>query len=77
MSCVVRGNGVGKKHRARLSVQLGLALVMIAPPTLQVIRGRSWYFDTNSTRCGLRSTHASKDRCSSLGFRPVQDVPRP
>jgi formylglycine-generating enzyme required for sulfatase activity len=35
----------------------------------RVIRGGSWYFDANSARCGLRYTHAPKDKGFSLGFR--------
>lgn len=35
----------------------------------RVIRGGSWYFDANSTRCGLRYTHAPKDKGFSLGLR--------
>ena len=35
----------------------------------RVIRGGSWAFDGNSARCGLRYTHAPKDRGYSLGFR--------
>jgi sulfatase modifying factor 1 len=35
----------------------------------RVIRGGSWYFDANSTRCALRYTHAPRDRGFSLGFR--------
>jgi formylglycine-generating enzyme required for sulfatase activity len=33
------------------------------------IRGGSWYFDANSSRCALRYTHAPIDRGFSLGFR--------
>ena len=35
----------------------------------RVIRGGSWAFDGNSARCGLRYTHAPRDRGYSLGFR--------
>ena len=35
----------------------------------RVIRGGSWLFDANSARCGLRYTHAPKDRGYSLGVR--------
>jgi formylglycine-generating enzyme len=40
----------------------------------RVIRGGSWYFDGNSTRCGLRYTHAPNDKGFSLGFRLAADV---
>jgi formylglycine-generating enzyme required for sulfatase activity len=39
----------------------------------RVIRGGSWYFDANSSRCGLRYTHAPQDRGFSLGFRIAAD----
>jgi formylglycine-generating enzyme required for sulfatase activity len=39
----------------------------------RVIRGGSWAFDANSARCGLRYTHAPKDRGHSLGFRVAAD----
>ena len=39
----------------------------------RVIRGGSWYFDANSARCGLRYTHAPKDKGFSLGFRLAAD----
>jgi formylglycine-generating enzyme required for sulfatase activity len=39
----------------------------------RVIRGGSWAFDGNSARCGLRYTHAPKDRGYSLGFRVAAD----
>jgi formylglycine-generating enzyme required for sulfatase activity len=39
----------------------------------RVIRGGSWYFDANSARCGLRYTHAPRDRGFSLGFRVAAD----
>jgi formylglycine-generating enzyme required for sulfatase activity len=39
----------------------------------RVIRGGSWAFDANSARCGLRYTHAPKDRGYSLGFRVAAD----
>jgi len=39
----------------------------------RVIRGGSWAFDGNSARCGLRYTHAAKDRGYSLGFRVAAD----
>ncbi|PYR06969.1 MAG: hypothetical protein DMG00_17565 [Acidobacteria bacterium] len=39
----------------------------------RVIRGGSWYFDKNSARCGLRYTHAPKDKGFSLGFRVAAD----
>ena len=39
----------------------------------RVIRGGSWAFDGNSVRCGLRHTHAPKDRGYSLGFRVAAD----
>ena len=35
----------------------------------RVIRGGSWLFDANSARCGLRYTHAPRDRGFSLGVR--------
>ena len=40
----------------------------------RVIRGGSWYFDANSARCGLRYTHAPKDKGFSLGFRVAADT---
>ena len=40
----------------------------------RVIRGGSWYFDANSARCGLRYTHAPKDKGFSLGFRVAASV---
>jgi formylglycine-generating enzyme required for sulfatase activity len=42
----------------------------------RVIRGGSWYFDANSTRCGLRYTHAPSDKGFSLGFRLAADASR-
>ncbi len=42
----------------------------------RVIRGGSWYFDANSARCGLRYTHAPKDKGFSLGFRLAADPMR-
>jgi formylglycine-generating enzyme required for sulfatase activity len=42
----------------------------------RVIRGGSWYFDANSSRCGLRYTHAPKDKGFSLGFRLAADSMR-
>jgi sulfatase modifying factor 1 len=39
----------------------------------RVIRGGSWAFDGNSARCGLRYTHAPKDRGYSVGFRVAAD----
>jgi len=42
----------------------------------RVIRGGSWYFDANSARCGLRYTHAPKDKGFSLGFRLAADSMR-
>ena len=42
----------------------------------RVIRGGSWYFDANSSRCGLRYTHAPKDKGFSLGFRLAADPMR-
>ena len=39
----------------------------------RVIRGGSWYFDKDSARCGLRYTHAPKDKGFSLGFRVAAD----
>jgi len=39
----------------------------------RVIRGGSWFFDANSTRCALRYTHAPADRGFSLGFRLAAD----
>jgi formylglycine-generating enzyme required for sulfatase activity len=40
----------------------------------RVIRGGSWYFDANSARCGLRYTHAPRDKGFSLGFRLAADA---
>src|SRR5262249_61084222 len=40
----------------------------------RVIRGGSWYFDANSTRCALRYTHAPRDKGFSLGFRLAADA---
>jgi len=42
----------------------------------RVIRGGSWYFDKDSARCGLRYTHAPKDKGFSLGFRVAADQGR-
>jgi formylglycine-generating enzyme required for sulfatase activity len=42
----------------------------------RVIRGGSWYFVAYSARCGLRYTHAPKDKGFSLGFRLAADVVR-
>jgi formylglycine-generating enzyme required for sulfatase activity len=42
----------------------------------RVIRGGSWYFDANSSRCGLRYTHAPKDKGFSLGVRLAADPVR-
>ena len=39
----------------------------------RVIRGGSWYFDANSSRCALRYTHAPGDKGFSLGFRLAAD----
>jgi sulfatase modifying factor 1 len=39
----------------------------------RVIRGGSWYFDGNSARCGLRYTHAPRDKGFSLGLRLAAD----
>jgi len=39
----------------------------------RVIRGGSWYFDSDSARCALRYTHAPKDKGFSLGFRLAAD----
>ncbi len=39
-----------------------------------VIRGGSWYFDANSSRCALRYTHSPDDQGFSLGFRLVREV---
>ncbi|PYQ70993.1 MAG: formylglycine-generating enzyme family protein, partial [Acidobacteria bacterium] len=39
----------------------------------RLIRGGSWYFDKDSARCGLRYTHAPKDKGFSLGFRVAAD----
>lgn len=40
---------------------------------LRVIRGGSWAFNADSSRCGLRYTHRPEDRGPSLGFRVAQD----
>jgi formylglycine-generating enzyme required for sulfatase activity len=39
----------------------------------RTIRGGSWLFDANSTRCALRYTHAPLDKGFSLGFRVAAD----
>lgn len=39
----------------------------------RVIRGGSWHFDANSTRCARRYTHAPQDKGFSLGFRIVAE----
>jgi formylglycine-generating enzyme required for sulfatase activity len=39
----------------------------------RVIRGGSWYFDSDGARCALRYTHAPKDKGFSLGFRLAAD----
>jgi formylglycine-generating enzyme required for sulfatase activity len=41
----------------------------------RVIRGGSWYFDANSSRCALRYTHSPADKGFSLGFRLVREIP--
>jgi formylglycine-generating enzyme required for sulfatase activity len=48
------------------------------PPSgeTRVIRGGSWFFDANSSRCALRYTHAPQDKGFSLGFRVAADHPR-
>ena len=48
------------------------------PPSgeTRVIRGGSWFFDANSSRCALRYTHAPQDKGFSLGFRVAADRPR-
>ena len=52
------------RRRRRTSIRRG------APSgEKRVIRGGSWLFDANSARCGLRYTHAPKDRGYSLGVR--------
>jgi formylglycine-generating enzyme required for sulfatase activity len=40
----------------------------------RVIRGGSWHFDANSTRCALRYTHEPRDLGFSLGFRLVMEI---
>ena len=49
----------------------------LGPPSgeLRVIRGGSWTFDGNSTRCALRYTHAPHLDGPSLGFRLVRVDP--
>jgi formylglycine-generating enzyme required for sulfatase activity len=42
---------------------------------LMVIRGGSWLFGADSSRCGLRYTHRPQDSGPSLGFRLVRDPP--
>jgi sulfatase modifying factor 1 len=39
----------------------------------RVIRGGSWYFDSDSARCALRYTHSPGDKGFSLGFRVAAD----
>ena len=39
----------------------------------RVIRGGSWFFDSDSARCGLRYTHRPQDKGFSLGFRLAAD----
>jgi formylglycine-generating enzyme required for sulfatase activity len=39
----------------------------------RVIRGGSWYFDTDSARCALRYTHRPQDKGFSVGFRVAAD----
>ncbi len=41
---------------------------------LKVIRGGSWRFNADSTRCALRYTHRPQDRGDSLGFRVVRSA---
>lgn len=41
---------------------------------MHVIRGGSWYFDGNSSRCALRYTHAPIHDGFSLGFRLVREA---
>jgi formylglycine-generating enzyme required for sulfatase activity len=43
--------------------------------SLRVIRGGSWYFGSDSARCGLRYTHRPDDSGPSLGFRVVREIP--
>ncbi len=38
-------------------------------PDRKVIRGGSWLFDADSSRCALRYTHRPQDNGPSLGFR--------
>jgi formylglycine-generating enzyme required for sulfatase activity len=40
----------------------------------RVIRGGSWYFNADSSRCALRYTHAPSDSGFSLGFRLVRET---
>ena len=42
---------------------------------LRVIRGGSWYYGSDSARCGLRYTHYPDDSGQSLGFRVVREIP--
>jgi len=42
---------------------------------LRVIRGGSWYYGSDSARCGLRYTHRPQDSGPSLGFRLVREIP--
>ena len=42
---------------------------------LRVIRGGSWYYGSDSARCGLRYTHSPEDSGPSLGFRVVREIP--
>jgi formylglycine-generating enzyme required for sulfatase activity len=40
---------------------------------LRVIRGGSWTFNADSSRCAVRYTHRPQDRGPSLGFRVVRE----
>lgn len=42
---------------------------------IRVIRGGSWVFGADSTRCALRYTHHPDDLGPSLGFRVLREVP--
>jgi formylglycine-generating enzyme required for sulfatase activity len=42
---------------------------------LRVIRGGSWFYGSDSARCGLRYTHRPQDSGPSLGFRVVREIP--
>lgn len=68
----ITGTAVYSRFR-RFSVSTDETIKKDTPDLRRVIRGGSWSFDANSTRCALRYTHAPGDRGFSLGFRVAAD----